>query len=193
MSGTLHIDDRPIPELFAYWVTQVSRTLHEAALVYAGRGWHVLPLYGVENGQCACGDVECGSPGKHPLRVLVPHGLTQATTDEATIRRWWELYLSANIGIRTGAISRLAVLDVDPAHGGENSLAALIKQHGELGEARRVRTGGGGQHLYFRHPGGGFVIKNSAGSLGPGLDVRGDGGYVVAPPSRTVKGAYVWK
>ena len=164
----------------------------DAALKYTRRGWPVLPLHFVVEGACSCGDPACGSPCKHPLSQLVPHGFKDATTDEATIRRWWARFPQANVGIRTGAVSRLVVLDVDPAHGGERSLASLIGQHGDLGGAPQVRTGGGGRHCYFRHPGTGRVIKNSVGSLGPGLDLRGDNGYVVAPPSRTAKGEYAW-
>ena len=85
------------------------------------------------------------------------------------------------MAIRTGAPSDLVVVDIDPRHGGIDSLRALIARHGALPAGLRCRTGSGGWHLYFAHPGG--TVRNSAGRLGPGLDVRGDGGYVVAPPS----------
>lgn len=84
-------------------------------------------------------------------------------------------------------MSGLVVVDVDPDHGGEASLDRLVEEHGCLPAGRVVRTGSGGRHLYFRHPGG--VVRNDAGRrLGPGLDVRGDGGYVIAPPSRHASG-----
>lgn len=78
------------------------------------------------------------------------------------------------------------VLDVDPEEGGEESLAALQRANGPHPRTASSRTGGGGTHLFYRYPGqAGREIRNSAGFLGPGLDVRGDGGYVVVPPSRT--------
>jgi hypothetical protein len=83
------------------------------------------------------------------------------------------------------------VLDVDRGGGGPESLAALEREHGPAPETARARTGGGGAHLFFGYPPGREEVPNSAGVLGPGLDVRGEGGYVVVPPSRT-RGAYGW-
>jgi hypothetical protein len=104
---------------------------------------------------------------------------------------WWKHWPEANIGIRTGLDSMLVVLDIDVQHGGGGTLAELVKRHGELPAAPEVLTGGGGKHLYFAHPG--REIRNSAGKLGPGLDVRGEGGYVIAPPSVHENGrAYKW-
>ena len=88
----------------------------------------------------------------------------------------------AGVAIRTGAESGLVVIDIDSDHGGERSLADLLDRHGALPDGRTIHTGGGGAHLYFQHPG--YPIPNSAGRLGTGVDIRGDGGYVVAPPSR---------
>jgi hypothetical protein len=85
----------------------------------------------------------------------------------------------------------VVVLDVDPDHGGLKTLADLEEIHGVLPETSTVRTGGSGRHIWFAHPGG--RVANSTGRLGPGLDVRGDGGYVIVPPSRHVSGArYIW-
>jgi hypothetical protein len=93
------------------------------------------------------------------------------------------------VAIRTGAKSGLVVVDVDPAHGGDDSMAMLEGIHGPMPPGRTIRTGSGGRHLYFRHPGG--VVRNDAGRvLGPGIDLRADGGYVIAPPSRIAGGAY---
>src|SRR5262249_32098286 len=119
------------------------------------------------------------SAGKHPMRRLVPHGLHDATNDTATVERWWRSCTHANIGIRTGGASGLVVLDVDD-EAGRLALRGLVAANGRF-EARWVRTGSGGWHAYFAHPGS--PVRNSAGRLGEGLDVRGDGGYVVAPPS----------
>jgi Bifunctional DNA primase/polymerase, N-terminal/Domain of unknown function (DUF4386)/Primase C terminal 1 (PriCT-1) len=118
-------------------------------------------------------------------------GLKSATTDVEQVRAWWQRWPNANVAIRTGADSGVVVLDIDVQHGGAGSLGELERCHGELPKTARVLTGGGGQHVYFRHPG--REIRNSAGKLGAGLDVRGDGGYVVAPPSVHENGrAYKW-
>ena len=78
----------------------------------------------------------------------------------------------------------LLVLDVDPGSGGPESLAALERSYDPLPRTTRSRTGGGGVHVFFRYPAE-KEVRNSAGWLGLGLDVRGEGGYVVVPPSRT--------
>jgi hypothetical protein len=112
-----------------------------------------------------------------------------ASTDPGQIRRWWSRWPEANIGIPTGERSGLLVLDIDDH--GFTSLDALEEEHGPLPETLTVRTGGGGMHLYLKYPPG-SGIRNSAGKVGLGLDVRGEGGYVVAPPSRTDKGPYAF-
>ena len=94
------------------------------------------------------------------------------------------------VGVPTGKGSGLLVLDVDPRDGGPESLAALERENGPLPETARARTGGGGVHVFFRYPAE-KEVRNSAGWLGLGLDVRGEGGYVVVPPSRT-QGPYEW-
>jgi hypothetical protein len=127
---------------------------------------------------------DCGSPAKHPR---VAGGVKTATTDLAQIESWWRKWPTANVAIRTGAASGLVVIDVDPDHDGEISLTNLVRECGQVPEGRVVSTGGGGRHLYFRHPG--TPVRNDVGRrLGPGIDVRGDGGYVLAPPSRHVSG-----
>jgi bifunctional DNA primase/polymerase-like protein len=140
-------------------------------------------------GGCSCCRPDCHSPAKHPR---VAGGLTVASVDPATIAHWWRRWPSANVAIRTGAVSGIIVLDVDPDHGGDESLDVLLHDHGPLPPGAIVRTGSGGQHIYFAHPGG--VIRNDTGRrLGPGLDIRGDGGYVIAPPSRHPTGSlYHW-
>jgi hypothetical protein len=96
------------------------------------------------------------------------------------------------VAIRTGAASGVIVLDIDPRHGGEDSLARLIDDYGPLPENRIVQTGSDGLHIYLAHPGG--KVRNNVGQrLGDGIDIRGDGGYVIAPPSRHISGnAYTW-
>lgn len=163
-----------------------------AAIDYAQRGWAVFPCHAPAEtpGGCSCRRADCGSPAKHPR---VAGGLTVASRDAQAIRRWWDRWPSANVAVRTGALSGLVVLDVDPAHGGDATLEALLTDHGPLPEGLVVRTGSGGRHLYFAHPGG--VVRNDNGRrLGPGLDIRGDGGYIIAPPSRHATGGlYHWE
>ena len=129
----------------------------------------------------------CEPGGKRPLTY---NGFWDASLEAARVEAWWGRWPAANLGVPTGERSGLLVLDVDPASGGLESLAALEREHGPLPETARARTGGGGTHVFFSYPAG-EVVRNSAGKLGPGLDVRGEGGYVVVPPSRT-HGAYAW-
>lgn len=165
----------------------------EAALAYARVGlsvfpcWPVLPMLPPRIGFiCGCGRLTCSSPGKHPIGTLVRKGLSAASTDSRIIRQWWTARADANVAIATGNV---VVLDIDPRHGGDASLGELERKHGALPPTRRCHTGGAGQHIYFRAPPH-IVIRNSAGKLGPGLDIRGIGGYVLAPPSRHLSGNY---
>jgi Bifunctional DNA primase/polymerase, N-terminal/AAA domain len=155
----------------------------DAALEYARHGDSIFQTYPVIRGRCACGVAACQSPGKHPLGATAPHGLEDATTDEAMIRHWFSRFPTANIAMRTG-VTR-TVLDVDPAHGGRESLAQLEARHGPLPITPKVHTGGGGEHYHFAHVPG---LRNSAGKIAPGLDIRGEGGYVLVPPSSHVSG-----
>jgi hypothetical protein len=160
-----------------------------AAIQYAVQGWCIVPLHSFFGGGCTCEKPGCGSPAKHPL---TPNGVHAATTDETTIRRWWaEAQGLANVGIATGQNSGLVVVDVDAKSGGIMTISRLENAHGKLPRTPTAETGGGGRHYYFRYPDG-ECISNRAGIL-PGIDVRGDGGYVVAPPSRHVSGNhYAW-
>jgi hypothetical protein len=111
-----------------------------------------------------------------------------ASTEE--VRRWWRRWPEANVGVVSGAVSGLVVLDIDPRHGGGDSLAVLEGIHGPMPHTVESLTGGGGQHLYFRHPGTVVPCR----SIAPGLDVKGDGGLVVCPPSVHVSGrVYDWE
>lgn len=164
----------------------MTNPLLEAALGYAERGWHVFPLHHLvtpapDELRCSCGDRACSNMAKHPI---THSGFKDATTDPDVIRRWWTRRPAANIGIRTGAVSGLFVVDVDAGKDGFDTLAKLEAANDSL-LTLECGTGGDGAHLYFTHPGG--TISNSNRHLrdryGPGIDVRGDGGYVVAPPS----------
>jgi putative DNA primase/helicase len=97
-----------------------------------------------------------------------------------------------NIGLVTGTPSGLVAIDIDPKHGGDETLAALEAEHGELPLTWRFLTGGGGEHILFAHPGGHVPCScgnaEKPGKLGPGVDVKADGGYIVAPPSEHLSG-----
>jgi hypothetical protein len=145
------------------------------ALTYAALGWPVFP---------------CKPGTKNPA---TPHGFKDATTDPAVITRWFE-GTDNNIGLATGP--HFWVLDIDPAKGGEESLDALEAKQGRLPNTLTAATRNGGTHLYFRGVPG---LKCSASKAGPGLDVRAEGGYVLAPPSYVPPdqpggtGAYSWE
>jgi hypothetical protein len=139
-----------------------------AALHYAERGWRPIPL-----------------TGKIPQLANWP---ARATTKQTTVRSLWQRWPTADIGIVTGG--GLLVLDVDPRHGGDASLAELERVHGPLPDTPRGLTGGGGLHVYLAV---GQPVGNCT-NLAPGIDLRGDGGYVVAPPSLHASGRrYVWE
>lgn len=166
----------------------MTRTMAEYAMFLGKRGFAVFPLYTIEDGRCSCGLPKCSSPGKHPL---TPQGVLNAESDPRAIREWWATYEDANIGIATGDVSGIVVLDIDEKSGGEESLANLESRYGQLPDTWAVLTGGGGVHFYFRMPS--IDVRNSAGAIGSGIDVRGNGGYVVAPPSLHRSGeTYKW-
>src|SRR5262245_410311 len=103
------------------------QTMLEAALKYARSGISVFPVWGIIDGQCACGQAGCRNVGKHPNGSLAPNGFKDATTDEATIRSWWKWHPNSNIG--TPTVGRV-VLDIDPRNGGDDTLAELERRHG---------------------------------------------------------------
>jgi hypothetical protein len=154
------------------------------------RGFAVLPLHWPKSDlRCSCGDVLCASAAKHPYRRMAPRGLHSATRDRQATEKIWREVPPANIGLRTGEV---IVVDVDTRHGGDASLAGLVRQYGELPQTWRCLTGGGGEHIYFRAPKG-RVVRNSAGVIADGIDVRGEGGYVLAPGSQHSSGrTYAW-
>lgn len=135
------------------------------ALHYIALGWRVVPI---ERGY------------KYPRGIEGWQDLDLGTSD---LHQWWGQG-ERNIGIICGAPSGIFALDVDPRHGGDDSLAALERLHGKLPDTVEAITGGGGRHLLFRYePPAGAVLGNSAGQLGAGLDIRAQGGQIVVAPS----------
>lgn len=177
--------------------------LQEAALRYADDGWKVFPLHGIEAGKCTCG-VKCSSPGKHP-RVAWSDA---ATDDPDVIRKWWDKWPNSNVGVATGSRSGIYVIDVDNKESvdlgagtligaGDHSLRQKQQEIGNLPDTRSSTTGSGGTHLIFTYttqngepPEG--LMPNRGGLL-YSVDTRGDGGYIVAPPSMHQSGnRYRW-
>lgn len=180
-------------------ITNMSKLDH--ALAYAARGFPVFPLHSVREGRCSCGKESCkrNQWGKHPRTA---HGLKDATTDEAQIRRWWTEWPDANVGIRTGLIDNgeyrgfyLFVLDVDTderkGKQGATSFARLTDGREPL-FAIEAKSGSGGHHHYLLcvKP---FASRNSrlvdsSGNMLPGLDIKCKDGYIIAPPSNHESG-----
>lgn len=152
---------------------EASAAMAQGAHAYAARGWSVIPMQ---------------PRGKRPLVAWREFQQRRATAD--VIDRWFQRWPDANVGIVTGRISGLVVVDIDPRHGGPDSVVALEALHGALPSTVEALTGGGGRHLYYAHPG--RLVANRV-ALRPGVDVRGDGGCVVAPPSVHPSGRrYEW-
>lgn len=157
------------------------------AIHYAEMGWAVLPLHSVVKGKCSCGKPYCQSPGKHPM---TPNGLKSATHDKDTINTWFKEWKHANIGIATGSISGIGVIDIDPRHGGSDSLDEMYSKFGKLPDTVEAITQSQGRHFIFQYEDG---FRTTAGKLGRGIDTRGAGGYIVAAPSRGIMGEYMWE
>src|ERR1044072_8720330 len=154
-------------------------TLIDHPTLYAAE-WNfaVFPAHSIrQDPSCSARRADCHTPGKHPLTT---DGFKSSSKDLSRVKDWWRQYPQANIAIATGKVSNIVVLDVDPRHGGFDSLAKY-----QLPQTMKARTGGGGEHYFFRP--GEREIRNSAGKLGAGLDIRGEGGYVVAPPSNHLR------
>ncbi|MBI2192444.1 MAG: bifunctional DNA primase/polymerase [Planctomycetes bacterium] len=161
----------------------------ELALKYAQCGLRVVPCHTPTSAGCSCAKgPACQSPGKHPR---LSAWQKESSVDTRVLSEWFRRWPETNIGIATGTVSEIMVLDVDPRHGGLDSLKRLEKQNGGLPPTPTVSTGGRGFHHYLKHPG--RAVKNKIGLLS-GLDIRGDAGFVVAPPSLHVSGAlYAWR
>ena len=165
-----------------------------AALGLTRRGFLVFPVWWASDGRCACeSGLQCDKPGKHPIPKT---GFKEATTNETLIHAWWSNQPGANIAIATGERSGVWVLDVDQ-HGddGEATLRALEREHGALPLTLTSKTGGGGRHFFFKFDPSAPVRNRQSKALKlAGIDVRGEGGYAIAPPSTHASGAaYVWE
>jgi hypothetical protein len=145
----------------------------EAAFDYLRRGWSVVPIR-----------------PRSKLPLVAWEEYQHHLAGEGEVAGWFSHWPDANVGIVTGALSRLAVLDIDPRHGGTEALAALEQKNGPLPATVEAQTGGGGRHLYFKPSN---PLRSRAG-LAAGIDIRAEGGLVVAPPSIHPSGKrYAWR
>ena len=144
----------------------------KTALQYARRGWAVFPC-----------------KNKIPL---TPHGFKDASKDVKVIRQMFSQNKRANIAIATGKVSGIFILDIDVKNGrhGDESLLELEKEHGELPHTVEALTWSGGRHVFFKYPENGIGCK---ADIKPGIDIKGDGGYIIAPPSRIDGKSYEWE
>ena len=176
-------------------VTQLAKNpnipseLLKEALAYAERGWSVVPGNNpTASGGCTCGKAGCSGPGKHPrLDFWKPFQEQPATIER--IEAWWGTWPDANVCVLTGRVSDLLVLDVDGPDGVQS-----LADAGHSVESLPITltaTTGKGHHYYFRMPSG-VAVKNAVGLL-PKVDIRADGGLVIAPPSIHANGNhYEW-
>jgi hypothetical protein len=166
-----------------------ERQTVDYALHYAKLGWHVFPCWWVENGACACGDVSCKSPGKHPIANAVPRGHLDASIAPQKIQGWWRMYPQAHIAVYLSA-SGLVAIDIDPRNGGTYTMEQIEAEHGALRSDVLAFTGGGGEHRVFSAP---SDLGGLPGKLGPGIDVKLNG-YIIVEPSGHVSGrSYTWE
>lgn len=167
-------------------------TRAEYAQRYGALGLPVFPLHWVVRdagglARCSCDDLDCRSPGKHPLTA---NGVKDASTDALILAASWGRWPEANIGLAMGAASGLFAVDVDPRNGGDTTIEELQAKHGRFADTINALTGGGGQHILFKFD----ASRKLPGKLGHGVDVKGEGGYIVVEPSMHVSGiTYAWE
>jgi len=159
---------------------------------YVNLGWYVFPLHTMNNGICTCGNDTCSDAGKHPR---IGRGLKAASRDLSQIEKWFskdgEFAGLANIGLVTGELSGITILDIDIGNGklGAETWQQLCDESGEP-DTLSASTGGGGIHFVFKYS---SSLKTSSNTLGKGVDCRNDKGYIVAPPSlHRSGGVYSW-
>lgn len=173
-----------------------SQPMIEFALAYAAIGWAVFPVQWVEQSvdqqtgeienRCSCRSSECERVGKHPL---THRGFQDATTSPEQIRAWWGKWPMANIGVATGDACWVLDIDLRADKNGHLTVEALEREHGLLPDTQIARSQAGGRHYFFA---GSSIVQCSKEKLGPGVDVRGVGGYIIVEPSR-ISGTYAFE
>ena len=180
------------------WLPTDATSLTDAAIAYAEHGLRVLPVWGVRDGRCDCGNVDAADASKHAVgKHPIPKGWQKsASSDVDAVRDARRAKPNANVGLAMGGAERLVAVDVDGLKG-RSSWAALEQAHGAAPITLTGRSGrvDGGEHLLFTVPAHHDLrrLKNRAGYKHEGIDVRVDGGQIVAPPSVHASGArYTW-
>lgn len=163
----------------------IANSKHDQAAELLSYGLALIPIAWPVKGGCGCSNPNCKAPGKHPL---IPDWPNQWSKGITQVDKWFSRWPKMNLGIVTGFASGVVVLDVDGPEG-EESLRELERQYGPLPDTWESITGGGGRHIYFECPANVSELKNAVKFL-PGLDVRADGGQVLAPGSLHSSGAY---
>jgi predicted P-loop ATPase len=156
----------------------MNTTLLKTALAYASKGWHVFP---------------CQPNLKTPFPKT--HGYQDATIDLEKITKWWTDEPNANIGIATGKISGFFVLDVDNKNGarGDETLEQKEKEFGAIKQTVESVTWSKGRHIFFKYPSVEIKCRTALFGDGCGIDIRGDGGYIIAPTSVVAGCPYEWE
>jgi hypothetical protein len=153
-------------------------SVDESAWLYAKVGWPVCPLHDLVAGHCSCSDGPlCRVAGKHPRLRLGFHG---ATTDTRKVEQWWTRWPQANIAVVTGGPRGLVAVDLD-GEAGSTSWERLTAEHGR-GPATATALTPHGRHLWYRLPCG-LSVPRRIGSVAAHVDILGDGGYGIVPPS----------
>ncbi|MGB1373611.1 MAG: bifunctional DNA primase/polymerase [Aequoribacter sp.] len=163
----------------------------DEALALAAAGFAVFPCHSIRDGRCSCGQ-ECGSPAKHPR---VRKGCLEATTDSGQVGKWWAQWPDANIGLATGKKHGIWVLDVDRRENKDGFLwlEAMSGLQG-MPHVPSAITPSGGAHFFFSYPADGRAVRQGSDRPAKGVDVRSDGGYVIAAPSNHAHGGiYAWE
>lgn len=163
-------------------------TTAEWALIYARRGWSVVPMHALgSGGSCTCGRSDCPSPAKHP-RVRWEVAMSRRA-DEEEVRAWWRRWPDANVGVVTGTVSGVVTIDIDPRNQGDRTLTDLESDGTGLPPTLESETGGGGRHLWYELG----DLELPCVELGPGVELKAERGLIVAPPSRHASGGtYRW-
>ncbi len=177
-------------------------TAIDYALAYAARGWHTFVLSASKSPMrnCdLCRAEHSTSQEMESCTCLTCHGFYAATTDPARITEMLSLHRRGMLAVRTGAVSGLAVVDVDietfdgllPAADdpGYVTMSGLDRERLLPGTLMQS-TGSGGLHFLYAHPGG--YLMSGAGKYGPGVDSKADGGYIVVAPAVSRSGPYEW-
>jgi len=160
----------------------------EDALQMIKYGFQIVPVHYPKGKACSCNRPDCSSVGKHPFP---PAWQTVCSNKPDSIKAWWKAFRNPNAGIVTGTKSGVVVLDIDPRHGGCDSLDDLEVKNGKLPDTATVQTGSGGLHLYFKAPK--QLLRNGTNVGGRGIDFRAEAGFVVSPKSDHVSGgSYDW-